>query len=120
MFQWFDYIGIDGLTNAIRSFFLPYKPFLYEWFYYSLPDGIWIFSFTTTLIIYWDFCFEKVKIWLLIPFFLGIIFEILQSFYAIFGTFDVFDLLCSIVGFLLSFIFLKIKPKYKNHESFVS
>ncbi len=119
MFQWFDNIGISFFTNYIRYLFLPVKPYLSEWFYYSLPDGIWIFSFTTTLIIFWDFSFEKVKIWLVVPIFSGIIFEILQFFFEILGTFDIIDLLFSMIGFILSFILFKNKPKNENYGSSV-
>ena len=119
MFQWFDNIGISFFTNYIRYLFSPVKPYLSEWFYYSLPDGIWIFSFTTTLIIFWDFSFEKVKIWLVAPIFSGIFFEILQFFFEFLGTFDIIDLLFSMIGFILSFILLKNKPKNENYGSSV-
>ena len=43
MFDWLDiyfsFIDIEALRNSIKDL----RPFLPEWFLYSLPDGLWVF-----------------------------------------------------------------------------
>lgn len=45
MFYWFDSLGLSFFVDYLRDFFHPYKSFLPNWFLYSLPDGLWLYSF---------------------------------------------------------------------------
>jgi hypothetical protein len=116
MFKWFNFIGFKKIIDNYRFYILPLKDNLPEWFYLSLPDGIWVFSLTTSLIVYWEFDYTSVKIWLLFPLILGIAVEILQYFFIFPGTFDILDLILSIIGFTLSLIFLIKKSKHYECE----
>lgn len=109
MFIWFEAFGLSNLIKESRIDLLPIKNHLPKWTYFSLPDGLWMYSFTSALIIYWEGEFDNLKHWLLIPFFLGVVVEIFQAFKITKGTFDVFDLLFSLSGFLLSLYILKNK-----------
>ena len=111
MFRWFNYIGLEAIIINFRHFTLPVKDYLPEWFYLSLPDGIWVFSLTSSLIVYWRFDYKNVKIWLLFPLIMGILLEIFQYFCIFPGTFDILDLLLSILGFSISLLFFKKELK---------
>lgn len=94
------------------------KYLLPNWSNFSLPDGLWIYSFTSFLLIYWDNKFDYYKYWLLIPFTTSIVVEILQWLKMFPGTFDIIDLLFLMLGFTLSLII--INSKFKKHEKKVS
>lgn len=118
MFNWFEWSKIDFFTSLIRDLIYPLKNYIPPWFYFSLPDGLWIYSFSSALLIYWNNDFEKVKYWLLIPFVSGILIEILQGFKFFSGTFDFLDLFFSILGLLLSKTI--INSKFKKYDKQVS
>lgn len=72
---------------------------------YSLPDGLWIFSFVSGTLLIWDNKLSMQNIfWILsIPFF-GIITEIGQFSGIIKGTFDIYDFICYLTGALIPII----------------
>jgi hypothetical protein len=116
MFNWFRFIGINNHILSIRQQFFYLKLYLPQWTYYSLPDGLWVYSFSSALIIFWNNDFEKVKYWLLIPFITGILIEILQGFELFPGTFDFLDLTFSALGLLLSKIIINHKLKQNDKQ----
>ena len=118
MFEWFQWCKIDFFTSSIRSQMYPLKSHLPPWFYFSLPDALWVYSFSSALLILWNNDFEKVKYWLLIPFVSGILIEILQGFKLFHGTFDFLDLFFSTLGLLLSINI--IDSKFNKYDKQVS
>ncbi len=90
-----------------------------DWIIYNLPDGLWVFSLTSFLLMVWNFriTFKNI-LWVASGFIIMVIAEFLQLFHIIRGTFDYYDLLYSFIGFILpiSLIFLKIK-KYHIYEN---
>lgn len=116
MFSWFKFIGIENTILNIRQQLSPLKLNLPEWTYFSLPDGLWVYSFTSALLIVWDNQFRHAKIWLLIPFFTGAIIEIAQGFKIFRGTFDILDLTFTIVALLLSIIIINYKFKQNDKQ----
>ncbi len=109
MFSWFESIGINTQISFLREYVSPLKSWLPSWVYFSLPDGLWVYSFTSIILILWA---GKINFWLIIPFTSGVLIEILQGF-SFTGTFDWIDFIFSIIGFFLS-IFINNKNK-KNH-----
>lgn len=85
-----------------------------NWFIYSLPDGLWVYSLSSALLILWN---GKLTGWLLVPFVGGVMLEFFQAWRLLSGTFDVIDLLMTIAAFFLSIYFLKTKTI--NHEKAV-
>jgi hypothetical protein len=73
----------------------------------SLPDGLWVFSFSVWLRLIW----RKFSPWLLLPIFLAIASEIGQLLVLVPGTFDLLDLLAYSAAYLCSF-FIRT-----NHEN---
>lgn len=116
MFSWFRCIGVDSGILTIRQELSFLKLYLPQWLYYSLPDGLWVYSFTSALLILWDNQFKIAKFWLLIPLFSGAIIEVAQGLKLFRGTFDILDLTFSIVALLLSIIIINYKFKQNDKQ----
>ena len=116
LFKWLDALGLMTTSLSIRNFFHPFKKDLPNWVYFSLPDGLWVYSFSSAIMIMWRNNYEKAKYWLLIPFFLGIIIEIAQGLKIIRGTFDIIDLIFSIIALLSSILIINYKIKQNEKK----
>jgi len=80
-----------------------------KWVIYCLPDGLWIYSFTSAMIL----IFEKKPhqlIFISLPILMAYIHELCQLFLINYGTFDSFDLLTYCVFYFFS-IFSFYSPK---------
>ena len=89
-------------------------PKIPDWFIFSLPDGIWIFSYVLVMISIWNFTLNKKSIfWMTIIPLVAIFSEIFQIFDFIPGTFDFVDLSFYILGFILPFIIFKKHFNFK-------
>lgn len=116
MFKWFENLSIDKLTNSIRNAFIhidyPY------WVKYNLPDLLWVFSFTSLMLIIWDkkIITENI-LYIIFPVLVGILSEVGQLLGIINGTFDIIDILFYAIGFLLSIlIFINSKSNKNENE----
>lgn len=118
MFDWFKWSKIDFFTSLIRDTLNPLKNDIPSWFYFSLPDGLWVYSFSSALLLLWKDHFEKAKYWLIIPLISGSIFEIAQGLSLFPGTFDILDLLFSSCALCLSAILLHYKLKNNDSQIF--
>ena len=114
MFNWCSLIGFDGTIQLARTSLFAFKDYFPNWIFYSLPDGLWVYSFSSAILILWD---GKLNIWLLIPLLSGVFTEIAQGLYLFPGTFDIIDLFLAIIGLILSIII--INYKFKKHEKSV-
>jgi hypothetical protein len=114
LFYWFEIIGLNNITSFIRNVTYPLKNHIPSWTYFSLPDGLWAYAFSSSLIILWGDQFEKNKYWLLIPFLLVTIIEFGQALKIFSGTFDILDFTFSILALSLSIII--VKPKIIKNE----
>ncbi len=109
MFSWFEAISISEIISNYRLLTLPLKQHLPDWFLYSLPDGLWLFSYVSIILLLWENTISKKNIlWFsLIPT-IAISSEIAQLFGLVPGTFDLIDLLFYFLGTLVPLsIFLK-------------
>jgi len=110
MFKFFDLFSIGYEIDKIRVYTIPYSEYLPNWFLFSLPDGLWIFSYTSLVLYIWKNKLKKENIfWVLIVPFISIFSEIGQIFNIIPGTFDLIDLIFYLMGFLLPFFIYEIK-----------
>lgn len=119
MFRWFENIGIENIIIAIRKKTQIYFSEIPEWILYSLPDGLWIFSYICLMLFIWNTKITyKNIVWLLIIPLLAILSEIGQLFSLINGTFDFVDLTFYILGLLLPFILFNhsFNLKFQTHE----
>lgn len=113
MFYWFELIGLNSPISNLRDNLYALKQYIPPWVYFSLPDGLWVYSFTSSILILW----KKNNYWILFPIITGIMVEVLQGFSLFPGTFDYLDLTFSIIGLTLSKII--INYKFIQNESTV-
>jgi hypothetical protein len=116
MFKWFENLNLDKLTNSIRNEFIhidyPY------WVKYNLPDLLWVFSFTSLMLIIWDKKIINENItYIIFPVSVGIISEVGQLFGIINGTFDLLDILFYSIGGLLSTLIFINSNSNKNEKT---
>ena len=109
LFQWIEKIGLKKNVDFIRATIFPYRDYFPKWIYFSLPDGLWVYSFVSALLILWENKFEKVKYLILIPIISGILIEIAQLLKLFPGTFDILDLTFTIFALLLSIKIINYK-----------
>lgn len=115
LFSWLEKMGFLDITNDIRSILYPFKRYLPEWCLNSLPDGLWVYSFSAMLFLVWQEFFIQNKKFLMLPFALVLIMEVMQLFAIINGTFDVMDLVMSLIMNLVLIKILKVKYNEKNN-----
>lgn len=88
MFGWFETIGLDRLTNVIRKLTFKFAVELPDWILFSLPDGLWIFSYVSLMLAIWQNSVSpKNTLWILLIPILVIGSEIGQSIWICHGTF---------------------------------
>ena len=83
---------------------------------YALPDGLYVFSFTTILLLLWgNKLSNKSCFWMFSIPIMAIISEFLQYYGWFPGTYDIADLVCYVVGFILPFYLFRNKLSYKEY-----
>lgn len=112
MFEWFDQINLSKYVLELRSHIDSYSLILPNWFLYSLPDGLWLFSCVSLLLIIWDNKVSKKNIfWILLLPIIAVSSELAQFMEIIPGTFDILDLIFYIAGTVLPILFF---TNFKN------
>lgn len=104
MFDWYYKIGLSNSINNLRDYSNPIVKDIPNWVLYSLPDGLWLFSYLSLMLFIWQNSVSFKNIfWILIIPILAIGSELGQLFGIIIGTFDFSDLLFYIFGMILPF-----------------
>ena len=119
IFNWLDRINALKFISDYRLFTISYSDNLPNWFLYSLPDGLWLFSYISVLLAFWDNTISKHNIhWILLVPILAIFMEFFQLFYIKTGTFDILDIIFYLLGTLLPIlIFTNFKiNKYEKND----
>ena len=110
LFKWLNDLSLSNYAYSIRRIVNPNEIIYENIFVFNLPDGLWVYSFTSVMLIVWQGNVSRDNIlYVTIPLILAIVSELGQFFGLIMGTFDVFDLLFYILAFILSFIFCYVK-----------
>ena len=101
---------VEGFRNRLEPIHFP------DWFLYGLPDLLWMFSFSLTLITVWDFKIHRYSVtWLSVCLLAGFGFELLQATTFLHGVFDPKDLLYLLAGATLPLLFtIKNRDHAKN------
>ncbi|PYF05612.1 hypothetical protein [Ureibacillus chungkukjangi] len=108
IFKVYKLFQIDSIIHQIRAISVNLD--IPSFVKYSLPDGLWVYAFTYFLVSMWRFDEDSGKVKYLImgiPLLLGGGAEILQLFIHQMGTFDVQDLLISLLAFAAAYIAAK-------------
>jgi hypothetical protein len=118
MFRWFDNIGATAVINFLRTNKTLHSIYFPEWVKFSLPDALWIFSFTYFMLTIWKFKITPSSaFWIFLAPTIGLVSEIGQLFGFISGTFDIVDLILIIVALTIPFSkILILNFKSKSYE----
>ncbi len=113
MFRWANAIGASGFIDYVRICFASVPTNYCKWLFLSLPDGLWVYSFTSFMLIVWGLKFSRHSMfWISIGPLLALCGEIGQAFGVVRGTFDPTDLLlCLICSILPVVILITSKPR---------
>ena len=112
MFDWCKAIGIYPFINQLR----PQGDFD-SWWFYSLPDGLWLFSYIILMGAIWAFDMRKSLLCSVPLIVIAIGSELLQLLHIVRGTFDVIDLLSYIAGSVIGFFYIKKLNKNNDYEN---
>ncbi len=102
VFHWLTYVGVMDAVHLARQSAEHTAEYIPEWCLFSLPDGLWAYSFCACIILAWnrqnDHAFRA---WYVIAAALGPASELGQYSEHIPGTFELMDLACYSIGALL-------------------
>jgi hypothetical protein len=123
MFRWADAIGVKPVLDNMRVYCTTIQMNKMNWFFFSLPDGLWVYSFTSFMLIVWGLKFSRHSLfWISIGPLLALCGEMGQAFGVVRGTFDPTDFLLCLIGSILPFVVLlpakRIKSVYSNIGAF--
>jgi len=115
-YQLIFWISADGKSELLNRVNLS-DTAIPDWIKYNLPDGLWIFSLTFSVLWLVDFDTRMRKSFVMVMsvLFFGLLFEFLQSSDIISGTFDWWDIIAYFIGFL-SPILITRNYKIKNND----
>lgn len=102
MFKWFEVMNLSDCTNQIRDLLNPLIHYMPKWVFNSLPDGLWVYAYSSSYMLYFRGRAWKDNYWLFFPFLFGSVAELAQSMKIIAGTFDYLDLIFCLLGSIVS------------------
>ena len=105
LFSWFNYFGLENFIDFFRkNIFLSSKvPF---WFKYNLPDGLWVYSFTSFMLLIWRNEINGNNIfWFFLFPIVACVGEIFQFYKILPGTYDFLDILFYLILGYIPFLF---------------
>ena len=118
MFRWFDQLGLSELVSDIRELTSPIAHYVPDWIIYSLPDALWIYSFTSVHQILWKDSKIAMRVLFLMSILLGCGAEVMQSLGLISGTFDWMDFILCLLAVIFSIIKQnKYDDRYRHLEN---
>ena len=104
MFKWANAMSLDSSIIFLRELNLS-NNLLPEWFLYSLPDGLWMFSYISLTLLVWGNKITMQNVfWIFIIPIIAIFSEIGQALQFIPGTYDTTDLIFYGLGTILPLI----------------
>jgi hypothetical protein len=107
MFDWFKFIGLTDLIFFLRTDNQLQNLSIPNWITFSLPDALWLFSFTYIILLIWDFKITRQSVlWIFLAPIVGLFSEIGQLVGIIPGTFDKVDLILLLLSTALPFYFV--------------
>lgn len=114
LFDWLREIGVFEFIAGYRHYTLPFAENIPNWILYSLPDGLWLFSYVSFTLFIWDNKISKHSfLWIFVVPILAICSEIGQLFNIIPGTYDLVDIFSYVFLIILA---IKISYKSSNYE----
>ena len=109
-YSWLDYFNLKAPFFSIRLNLIPSLPSFPSWFKYSLPSGLWAFSYTAIILFLWGCRSEKIKyFWFFTIPVVCLSYELLQYAGLVKGTFCTTDLAFCFFGMLLGLTNFKVR-----------
>jgi len=107
VYQLFAVTGASPFLDSLRESLSPCP----AWFILSLPDGLWMFSFSLVMVTIWRFERSREAIlWYSVTLCIGVLQELMQSVAFLPGQFDPLDLACLIIAALIPLSFTHKVP----------
>jgi hypothetical protein len=118
LFRWIESLGGGSIIAVLQEKTIPFSETLPKWVLFSLPDGLWLFSYVCFALYVWQNSLTKsALLWVFILPTLAILHEFAQLFHVINGTFDLIDLLFYCIATALPFaLFRKRINLVKTHK----
>lgn len=114
MFRWFNAIGLSNEITSIRNQALKYANEIPSWVIFSLPDGLWVFSFITLMLSIWKNSINRQSLcWICSLPLIAILSEYAQLLKIVPGTFDSIDVTIYLLGTMLPLLIFKININLK-------
>lgn len=111
-YSWLEYFNVYNTIYNLRLAIPSYLFFFPNWFIYSLPNGLWAFSYTAIIVTFWATRTEIVKyFWFSTIPIICMGYEAMQYMGVIKGTFCLTDLSFCFLGMILG---LTIYKKRRN------
>lgn len=108
MTSWFNNLGLGQIIDEYRKGTIPFGNNLAGWILFSLPDGLWVFSYVSLMLVIWHKSISKYSVfWIFLIPVIAICSEFGQLFGLVPGVFDLMDLLSYFTGIVLPFILYK-------------
>lgn len=101
-FQWARLLGLEKYILSMRSFVSTNHVKLPDLIIHSIPNACWVFSWTVMLMVIVGESKGFLRIWMFVPLVTAVGFELLQACYLVSGTFDLMDLVTTLLAWLLS------------------
>jgi len=102
IFKWLAIFSIDETLFGIRELTQNIKPHLPNWIIFSLPDGLWVFSYVSLTLLLWNNIITRANfMWVFLIPTIAISSELGQLFKIVQGTFDITDIFFYVVGTIL-------------------
>jgi len=118
VFTWYGWLGLYAPLLALRAKLAGVRHFLPDFVLYSLPDALWVYSFTFLMQSVW-FLHPKSygrTFWILLPVSLAVGAEVGQLLKIVPGTFDLMDIAGYVAAWAAATMFIKTCCRKDNLE----
>lgn len=96
MFKWFPLLGVvHKQVSVFHTIHLP------DFLVYSMPDGLWLFSYILLIGVIWNFNYHRCLFMIMLLPVYAITHEILQLYHLVPGYFDILDFVVYVVATLV-------------------
>lgn len=124
IFVWYRWAGVGGLVFQARIHAAYAKHLIPSPILYSLPDALWVYSFSSLMELLWFSQPRKIEkiFWTTLPVFLAVGAEAGQGIRLVPGTFDLIDVLAYLSAWVLAILstrvfLLKLKTTDVSQEA---
>lgn len=113
IFSWFETMGIKLLETNLRNWTVLITPKLPQWFLFSFPDSLWVFSYVCLMLGIWKGIISSLNIiWMIIVPFVAVCSELGQLTGFVQGTFDLLDIIFYTLGSVMPLFLFKQSITY--------